>query len=299
MSTKFFTNNEENTLIKKFEGVFTYNPNIEYFDALVGYFRASGYFRVRPFLDRVPKIRILVGINVDRLLAEAQKSGLEFFKNHDKTRDEFIEGIQKDIAEASYDRATEMGILQFIDDIIQKKIEVKAHPDKKIHAKVYILRPEPFNEHSPAIAITGSSNLTDAGLGGGNFFNYEFNVQLGEYADVRFATDEFEKLWAESVDILPVDLQGMKKKTYLNEDTTPFELYIKLLAEYFASNVDYDPDSIGDLPQNFKKLSYQVDAVNEGFNMLIKHKSVFEKLSEPFEEDLNHAHIEKSLRSLR
>jgi hypothetical protein len=28
-------------------------------------------------------------------------------------------------------------------------------------------------------------------------------------------------------------------------------------------------------------------------------KSVFEKLSEPFEEDLNHAHIEKSLRSLR
>jgi superfamily II DNA/RNA helicase len=271
MSTKFFTNNEENTLIKKFEGVFTYNPNIEYFDALVGYFRASGYFRVRPFLDRVPKIRILVGINVDRLLAEAQKSGLEFFKNHDKTRDEFIEGIQKDIAEASYDRATEMGILQFIDDIIQKKIEVKAHPDKKIHAKVYILRPEPFNEHTPAIAITGSSNLTDAGLGGGNFFNYEFNVQLGEYADVRFATDEFEKLWAESVDILPVDLQGMKKKTYLNEDTTPFELYIKLLAEYFASNVDYDPDSIGDLPQNFKKLSYQVDAVNEGFNMLIKH----------------------------
>jgi type I restriction enzyme R subunit len=29
------------------------------------------------------------------------------------------------------------------------------------------------------------------------------------------------------------------------------------------------------------------------------YKSVFEKLSEPFEEDLNHAHIEKSLRSLR
>jgi uncharacterized membrane protein YdjX (TVP38/TMEM64 family) len=28
-------------------------------------------------------------------------------------------------------------------------------------------------------------------------------------------------------------------------------------------------------------------------------ESVFEKLSEPFEEDLNHAHIEKSLRSLR
>ena len=83
MSTKFFTNSEENTLIKKFEGVFTYNPNIQYFDALVGYFRASGYFRIRPFLDKVPNIRILVGINIDKMLADAQKEGLEFFKNHD------------------------------------------------------------------------------------------------------------------------------------------------------------------------------------------------------------------------
>jgi superfamily II DNA or RNA helicase len=271
MSTKFFTNSEENTLIKKFEGVFTYNPNIQYFDALVGYFRASGYFRIRPFLDKVPNIRILVGINIDKMLADAQKEGLEFFKNHEKTKDDFILKIQEDIEKANYDKDTEKGILQFIDDLIEKKIQIKAHPEKKIHAKVYILRPEPFNEHTPATAITGSSNLTDAGLGGGDFYNYEFNVQLNDYDEVKFATDEFEKLWAESVDILPVDIQNIKKETYLNEEITPFELYIKLLTEYFGKNIDYDPDSIGDLPQNFKKLSYQIDAVNEGFNMLLKH----------------------------
>lgn len=271
MSTKFFTNSEENTLIKKFEGVFTYNPNIQYFDALVGYFRASGYFRIRPFLNQVPNIRILVGINIDKMLADAQKSGLDFFSNHKITKEDFIKEIQKDIAQANYDKDTENGILQFIDDIIQKKIQVKAHPEKKIHAKVYILRPEQFNQHTPATVITGSSNLTDAGLGGGNFYNYEFNVQLTEYPDVQFATKEFEKLWVESVDILPVDIQGIKKETYLNEETSPFELYIKLLTEYFDKNIDYDPNSIGDLPQNFKKLSYQVDAVNEGFNMLLKH----------------------------
>jgi superfamily II DNA/RNA helicase len=271
MSTKFFTNSEENTLIKKFEGVFTYNPNIQYFDALVGYFRASGYFRIRPFLDKVPNIRILVGINIDKMLADAQKGGLEFFKNHEKTKEDFIKKIQEDIEKANYNKDTENGILQFIDDLIEKKIQIKAHPEKKIHAKVYILRPEPFNEHTPATVITGSSNLTDAGLGGGDFYNYEFNVQLTEYPDVKFATEEFEKLWAESVDILPVDIQDIKKETYLNEEVTPFELYIKLLAEYFGKNIDYDPDSIGDLPQNFKKLSYQIDAVNEGFNMLLKH----------------------------
>ena len=271
MSTKFFTNNEENTLLKKFEGVFKYNPNIQYFDALVGYFRASGYFRIRPFLDKVPQIRILVGINVDKLLAEAQKSGLEFFKNHEKTKEQFIKKIQDDIEEANYDKETENGILQFIDDLVEKKIQVKAHPEKKIHAKVYILRPEPFNEHTPASVITGSSNLTDAGLGAGFMYNYEFNVQLSDYTDVQFATDEFESLWKDAVDILPVDIQNVKKKTYLNDEVSPFELYIKLLTEYFGKNIDYDPDSMGDLPQNFKKLSYQVDAVNEGFNMLQKH----------------------------
>jgi len=271
MPTKFFTNSEENTLINKFEGVFTYNPNIQYFDALVGYFRASGYFRIRPFLDKVPKIRILVGINVDRILADAQRAGHEFFKNHEKTKNEFIQQIKEDIEKANYDKDTEKGILQFIDDLIEKKIEVKAHPDKKIHAKVYIFRPEPFNQHTPASVITGSSNLTDAGIGAGNQFNYEFNVLLNDYADVKFATDEFEKLWTEAIDILPVDIQHLKKTTYLNDEITPFELYIKLLIEYFGKNIDYDPDSIGDLPQNFKKLSYQIDAVNEGFNMLLKH----------------------------
>jgi superfamily II DNA/RNA helicase/HKD family nuclease len=271
MSTRFFTNNEGNNLIDKFEGVFTFNPNIEYFDALVGYFRASGYFRIRPFLNKVPKIRILVGINVDRLIADAHKEGLEFFKNHEKTKEEFIAKIQEDIEKADYDKETEIGILQFIDDIVEKKIEIKAHPDKKIHAKVYILRPEPFNKHTKGWVITGSSNLTDAGLGAGNKYNYEFNVLLDTYDDVKFATDEFEELWKEAVDILPVDILNIKKETYLNEEITPFELYIKMLSEYFGKNIDYDPDSMGDLPSNFKKLSYQVDAVNEGYNMLIKH----------------------------
>ncbi|MGB6267872.1 MAG: hypothetical protein WBF67_02595 [Olleya sp.] len=43
MSTKFFTNQDKNTLYNKFKGVFENNKDIEFFDALVGYFRASGY----------------------------------------------------------------------------------------------------------------------------------------------------------------------------------------------------------------------------------------------------------------
>ncbi len=270
MSTKFFTNDPENTLLEKFEGVFQYN-NVHQFDALVGYFRSSGYFRVRPFLDKVPKVRILVGINVDKLLNDATQMGLEFFKDEKATKEDFVAKVIEDIKDSKYDKPTEEGIIQFIRDLVDQKLEIRAHPDKKLHAKVYIFRPEPFNQHTPASVITGSSNFTDAGLGFGNQYNYEFNVILNDYSDVVFATSEFEKLWNEGVQILPEDVSNLKKLTHLNEEITPFELYIKLLIEYFGSSIDYDPDSMGDLPGNFKKLSYQVDAVNEGFNMLVKH----------------------------
>ena len=271
MSTQFFTNRDSNNLLTKFQGVLEHIPNLHSFDVLVGYFRSSGYFKLRPYLENIQQIRILVGINVDQLAAQYTELGQQYLKDQVETKEAFLEQLKTDIEQADYKKDIENGIFLFIEDIVTGKIQIKAHPEKTIHAKVYILRPEPFNENTPAIAITGSSNLTDAGLGGGNFYNYEFNVQLNDYDEVKFATDEFEKLWAESVDILPVDIQNIKKETYLNEEITPYELYIKLLTEYFGKNIDYDPDSIGDLPQNFKKLSYQIDAVNEGFNMLLKH----------------------------
>jgi hypothetical protein len=54
MSTRFFTNHSEQTSFKKFRGVFENNPDIERFDALVGYLRSSGYFALRPYLEKVP-----------------------------------------------------------------------------------------------------------------------------------------------------------------------------------------------------------------------------------------------------
>ncbi len=43
MSSKFFTNDGSNTLLKKFAGIFENNRDIEFFDALIGFLRASGY----------------------------------------------------------------------------------------------------------------------------------------------------------------------------------------------------------------------------------------------------------------
>ncbi len=275
MSTKFFTNQDTNTLLNKFKGIFEHNIDIENFDALVGYFRASGYFKVRPYLNNVPQIRILVGIDVDKILAKYQSKGLLFQGDANQTLIEFLSEIKSDIQEADYDQEIEQGILQFIEDIASKKIEIKAHPSKKLHAKIYIFKPKGWNEHKSGYVITGSSNLTENGLGGTDNFNYEFNVQLKDYDDVKFASDEFERLWIEGISILPFEINKVKKETFLNDDFTPFEVYIKFLIEYFGKSVDFDPNSVSDLPQGFKRLSYQIDAVNEGFKLLQKHNGFF------------------------
>ncbi len=276
MNSRFFTNEDKNTLFNKLDGVFKNNINISSFDVLVGYFRSSGYFKIRPLLVNVANIRILVGIDVDEITANMQKDGLALFRGDPKkTIQNWQEKFIKDIQQANYDQQTEHGIMQFIADIKSQKVQLKAHPSKKIHAKIYIFRPDNFNEHSVGSVITGSSNLTKAGLGTDNNANYEFNVLLNDYEDIKFATDEFEKLWAEGVEILPEKVGASKDKTYLNDTITPYELYLKMLIEYFGEEVEFNADSIKDLPQEFKRLSYQLDAVNEGWQMLKKHNGFF------------------------
>src|SRR6218665_959148 len=272
MSTKFFTNQDGNSLLKKFEGVFANTESIRHFDALVGYLRTSGYFKVRALLDNIPKIRILVGINVDQLIKKYHDKGKLYLGNTDETKQDFLDNVTKDIQEADYDEATENGIVQFMKDLIEGKIELRAHPKKKIHAKVYLFRTELFNEHTFCEMITGSSNMTDAGLGANPESNYEFNVSLRDYEDVKFATDEFERLWSESVPIPHAEAERIKEKTYLRGDFTPFELYIKMLMEYFGKRADYDPYNIDWLlPDKFMRLKYQSDAANQGYAIMMKH----------------------------
>jgi superfamily II DNA or RNA helicase len=276
MSTRFFTNHGDQTLLKKFQGVFESNSDIEFFDALVGYLRASGYFAIRPFLGNVPHIRILVGINVDAIMADYHRRGLLFLADPTKALEDFKNELRKDIQGAAYRQEIEAGILQFVQDVVAKKITIRAHPTKRLHAKLYIFRPKGFNEHKPGAVITGSSNLSAAGLGADEQErNYEFNVLLHDFTDVQFATGEFHRLWEESVEILPKLIEQVRDTTYLAALVTPYELYYKLLLEYFGQSIEYDPNAVADLPEGYKRLTYQVDAVTSGFRLLQKHGGFF------------------------
>jgi superfamily II DNA/RNA helicase len=278
MASNFFTNQGENTLYKKFVGVFEHMQNIEYFKSVIGYFRASGYFAIRKHFPDNLKVKIIAGINVDPFIALAQKKGLLFNLNAKDTKESFIESIQQDIINAKYGKEIEEGIIQLIGDIADGRIEIRAHNSKKLHSKFYIFLSPNFNEHNPnGMVIMGSSNLSAQGLGLEDVqHNYEMNIQLNDYANVKYADDEFETLWQQSTSILPVDAPSLIKKTYLEINPTPFELYVKFLIEFFGKNIEYDPDSISDIPlKKFKKLSYQIDAVNQGYELLLKHNGFF------------------------
>lgn len=274
---KFFTNQDRaNSLYEKFKGIFEANPDIQRFDALIGYLRASGWFAIQPWLSKVERVRILVGINVDSILAEHNRKGLLFAGDDEKVRSQVAKALRGDIQDAPYEKEIEDGVRQFIADVASGRVELRAHPTRRLHAKVYVFLPKGFGEHKPGAVITGSSNLTAAGLGVEEAeTNYEFNVLLHQYDEVKFAGDEFEKLWAESVKILPELIENVEKETYLGIEATPRELYFKLLCEYFGSAIEYDPNAVSDLPSGFKRLHYQADAVSAGYRLLERHGGFF------------------------
>ena len=278
MSSRFFTNRDGNTLMKEFEGILENNPQVKNLDAVVGFLRASGYFTLRPFLDGINKVRILIGIDVDKYIARAHQKGELFFGAEDEVKEECLRMLRQDIEQSHYTKKVEDGMLQMVQDMIDGKLELRAHPSKKIHAKLYILYPDNYNQHAFGAAITGSSNLSGNGLGIGDDKQYEFNVKLTQYDDVAFAKHEFELLWeeAKNVPINAEDYQGALDKTYLKGDVTPYELYIKMLMEYFSDRVlAVDQDDPFDMPEGYDKFGYQMDAVVEGYQKLIRYDGFF------------------------
>ena len=273
-----FTNKDGNTLIKEFEGVLQHNPQIRNLDAVVGFLRASGYFSLRPFLDNIGKVRVLIGIDVDKYIAKAAQQGKLFFGAEEEVKEEYLRKTRTDIESSNYRKDIEDGIYLMVQDLLDKKLELRAHPSKKIHAKIYVLYPDNFNQYSQSMAITGSSNLSGNGLGITQDKQYEFNVKLDRYDDVKFAKDEFEQLWneAEGCEITSEDIKAAIDRTYLKGDVPPYDLYIKMLMEYYADRVlETDSADPFDMPEGYTKYDYQMDAVIEGYQKLIRYDGFF------------------------
>lgn len=272
MSTRFFNNDSGHTLFDKLSGIAHDMRSFERFLAVVGYFRSSGYFKLRKELENVTEIKILVGINIDDIFRKRNKAILGF-KNADEARKVYSEDFRQDILDAKYAPEIEEGILQMCDDLASGRLEMRISPDRNLHAKFYLCLPQRFTENTDGWVIMGSSNISDSGLGISQAPRYELNVAMKDYPDVEFCYEEFKRLWEEAVPLTIDDIASYKAKTYLGYQPTPYELYMKVLIDVFGDQVEEDFNM--QLPEGVMDLKYQKDAVIQGYQMLMKHNGLF------------------------
>ena len=132
-------------------------------------------------------------------------------------------------------------------------VKCKAITNAFCHAKVYLY--EPTNKQLKGFYLTGSSNLTDSGLGLRKTSNVE--LTMGKTADksdgdYRELTRWFNEVWTNASDTLPLNKEKPKgerisvKEYFIRQiddffrKYTPEEIYYKILFELFNADIDLD-----------------------------------------------------------
>lgn len=209
------------------------------------YFNPAGFAQVAAQLQRVPKVRLLLGAE------PSPESGLVRRKPEDPQEPEYSrrklrEGIHRLESALKAERdfmafsmASSQSLKALVRFLRSGKIEVKRFEKAFLHAKAYIFAGE------EAGFMAGSSNFTRAGLTS----NLELN--LGRYADpvVGVAQRWYEDLWREAA---PYDLAAIYEEMF--KLWTPWDVYLRILWELYGEEVTGAEKAEGRIPlTNFQK----------------------------------------------
>lgn len=153
--------------------------------------------------------------------------------------------------------STTLHVDQYAEDakafLRRNTVQVRAIVNSFCHAKAYMFRNS--NPRNDSYYLTGSSNLTDAGLG----LKATSNIELTMGAPVKLSDKEykevcswFEDIWKDASDQIRIDPQNPKSERISVKDYfikkideyfrkyTPEEIYYKILFELFNSDIDLD-----------------------------------------------------------
>ncbi|HPO79302.1 MAG TPA: helicase-related protein [Candidatus Hydrothermia bacterium] len=269
----FIVNEPGKTLKDRFNQLIN---DCRYFDSLTAYFCVSGFYTIYKPLQNTEKIRILIGIATTRETYDLIKNGEQeaqqpFQFSHSETKQRTEDTIEYEMTDSEDNQDVEEGVQKFIEWIKEGKLQIRAYPSQNIHAKLYIMT---FREgdRDEGRVITGSSNFTQSGL----VDNLEFNVELKNRSDYEFAKQKFEELWENAVDVSENYIQTITERTWLNQNITPYELYLKFLYEYFKDELSRTDEVFTKyLPIDFKRFEYQEQAVLNAKKILKEYGGVF------------------------
>lgn len=260
----FITNEYGNSLQDRFASLIKHT---QFFDVLVGYFYTSGFNAIYPSLEETEKVRILIGISTNKQTYDL----IQKIQSHNEVNEEFGKTVQAEMAESENTLEVETGVKKFLEWLEVGKLEIRAYPEEKIHSKLYVMK---FKEGEIDFGrvITGSSNFTQSGLKE----NLEFNVELKSRSDYEFAQEKFNELWERGVDVSEKYVETIQTNTWLREDITPYELYLKFLYEYFKQEINEDERLDHHYrPEGFKQLKYQDHAVINARKVVEEYGGVF------------------------
>ena len=251
------------------------------FKFLVGFFYFSGYqilyeeLRKAFEADANLKFKILVGLEADRTLGRLVEAGRSFAKDSAKEAwDKLLGTFGPALSDPSLDVPDFPAQARFFLKLLRTgQLEIKKTREP-VHAKLYLFKAKPgqaFAREGGAF-ITGSSNLTHAGLAG----QRELNVEIGDYG-VEEAESFFDELWKRALPLPKIEFEKIKwivERGSLAAEPTPFEVYALLLRRYL--------DALGeteDRPGPYELLkrarlepyTYQIDAVRSLLRIVEEH----------------------------
>lgn len=246
-------------------------------DIAVGYFFINGFEQVADDLNRLQKVRILVG-RTDRQVLEEVAAGLQQIEalqsklatdgtirrsQRDQIAMQAVSHVADGVAIMPQTSDSERAIGALSDLVSSGKLEIKAYLRSTLHAKAYLCWYD--NHAEPGSAIVGSSNFTLAGFLG----NTELNVRVTGDAEMSELGRWFEELWKDSEDISESILVQLNRSWALAE-TPPYHVYLKALYEMYGEDVAIGgPAPIP--PRDPALANFQLDAVSRALRMIDLH----------------------------
>lgn len=236
MSKNFITNAKQHSLKARLQTLIQHSQELKF---LVGFFYFSGWRELYTALkDRCDlQIKILVGLDTDlrfgKVLEVADPNAAEY------TQQEIVGRFFASLRTALQDEALDTQefyeqVSFFLELLEQGRLQIRKTLDPN-HAKLYLFHLEEAGQSLTNAAgrfITGSSNLTRAGL----FGQHEFNVEIGDYG-WEDAEAYFDDLWATAIPLSEDEGRKTQITRIIRRQTqvaeiTPFEAYTLVLKTY-------------------------------------------------------------------
>ncbi len=271
-----FITNQEKLLSEIINGIL---PKTRQMDILVGYFYFSGYSLISEKL-KDKKVRILVGldieINISKCLVEIDTFSKSNISRGQQREDYFSKFVRLFNETDFLDSEEKLNSFRlFYEKIKNGTLEIRRTEDP-CHAKMYLFSyTDEVNEGGelPGTVITGSSNLSYAGLAG----RLEINARFNDKHSVHDGQKIFDELWADSVVI--ADKENLEefdskviKKIWYEKLYQPYLMYIRVLKEYFTIPTKEDLLTPYDITEGkYANLKYQTDAVQMALNAIENH----------------------------